>query len=38
MIILLVLGFPFWGSLLLAAAIVLLCVYICLFLPAFVLE
>lgn len=37
MIILLVLGFPFWGSLLLAAAIVLLCVYICLFLPAFVL-
>lgn len=36
-IILLVLGFPFWGSLLLAAAIVLLCVYICLFLPAFVL-
>lgn len=37
LIILLVLGFPFWGSLLLAAAIVLLCVYICLFLPAFVL-
>ena len=37
MIILLVLGFPFWGSLLLAAAIVLMCVYICLFLPAFVL-
>ena len=37
LIILLVLGFPLWGSLLLAAAIVLLCVYICLFLPAFVL-
>lgn len=37
LIILLVLVFPFWGSLLLAAAIVLLCVYICLFLPAFVL-
>lgn len=36
-IILLVLGFPFWGSLLLAAVIVLLCVYLCLFLPAFVL-
>lgn len=37
LIVLLALGFPFWGSLLLAAAIVLLCVYICLFLPAFVL-
>lgn len=36
-IILLVLGFPFWGILLLAAVIVLLCVYLCLFLPAFVL-
>ena len=37
LIVLLVLGFPLWGSLLLVAAIVLLCVYICLFLPAFVL-
>ena len=37
LIVLLVLGFPLWGSLLLVAAIVLLCLYICLFLPAFVL-
>ena len=37
LIVLLVLGFPLWGSLLLAAAILLLCVYLCLFLPAFVL-
>lgn len=37
LLVLLVLGFPLWGSLLLVAAIVLLCVYICLFLPAFVL-
>ena len=37
LIVLLVLGFPLRGSLLLAAAIRLLCVYICLFLPAFVL-
>lgn len=37
LIVLLALGFPLWGSLLLAAVIVLLCVYLCLFLPAFVL-
>ena len=37
LVVLLVLGFPLWGSLLLVAAIVLLCLYICLFLPAFVL-
>ncbi len=37
LIVLLVLGFPLWGSLVLAAALVLLCAYICLFLPAFVL-
>ena len=37
LIVLLVLGFHLWGSLLLVAAIVLLCLYICLFLPAFVL-
>lgn len=36
-ILLLVIGFPLWGSLLLAAVILLLCVYLCLFLPAFVL-
>ena len=34
LIVLLVLGFPLWGSLLLVAAIVLMCLYICLFLPA----
>lgn len=37
LIVLLVLGFPLWGSLLLTAAILLLCVYICLFLPVFLL-
>lgn len=37
LIVLLVLGFPLWGSLVLAAALLLLCVYICLFLPAFLL-
>lgn len=36
-IVLLVLGFPLWGSLLVTAAVVLLCVFLCLFLPAFVL-
>ena len=36
-IVLLVLGFPLWGSLLVTAALVLLCVFLCLFLPAFVL-
>lgn len=36
-IVLLVLGFPLWGSLVLAAVLLLLCVYICLFVPAFVL-
>lgn len=37
LIVLLVLGFPLWGSLLVTAAVVLLCVFLCLFLPAFVL-
>ena len=36
-IVLLVLGVPLWGSLLVTAAVVLLCVFLCLFLPAFVL-
>ena len=36
-IVLLVLGFPLWGSLLLTAAVMVLCVFLCLFLPAFVL-
>lgn len=36
-IVLLVLGFPLWGSLLLTAAVLVLCVFLCLFLPAFVL-
>ena len=35
--VLLALGFPLWGSLLLAAALLLICVYLCLFLPALVL-
>lgn len=30
-------GLPLWGSLLLTAAILLLCVYLCLFLPVFLL-
>lgn len=37
LIVLLVLGFPLWGSLLLTAAVMVLCVFLCLFLPAFVL-
>ena len=37
LIVLLALGFHLWVSMLLAAVIVLLCVYLCLFLPAFVL-
>lgn len=37
LIVLLVLGFPLWGSLLVAAAVVLLCVFLCLYIPAFVL-
>lgn len=37
LILLLVLGFPLWGSLVLAAVLLLLCVYLCLFVPAFVL-
>lgn len=37
LIVLLVLGFPLWGSLLLTAALVLLCVFVCLYIPAFVL-
>lgn len=36
-IVLLVLGFPLWGSLLLAAVLLLISVYICLCVPAFVL-
>ena len=36
-IVLLVLGFPLWGSLLVAAAVMLLCVFLCLYIPAFVL-
>lgn len=36
-IVLLVLGFPLWGSLLVTAALVLLCVFVCLYIPAFVL-
>ena len=36
-IVLLVLGFPLWGSLLVTAALVLLCVFLCLYIPAFVL-
>lgn len=37
LIVLLVLGFPLWGSLLLAAVLLLVSVYILLFVPAFVL-
>ena len=37
LIVLLVLGFPLWGSLLVTAALVLLCVFVCLYIPAFVL-
>ena len=37
LVVLLVLGFPLWGSLLLTAALVLLCVFVCLYIPAFVL-
>lgn len=37
LVVLLVLGFPLWGSLLVAAAVVLLCVFLCLYIPAFVL-
>lgn len=37
LVVLLVLGFPLWGSLLLTAAVVLLCVFLCLYIPAFVL-
>ena len=37
LIVLLVLGFPLWGSLLFTAAVMVLCVFLCLFLPAFVL-
>ena len=37
LVVLLVLGFPLWGSLLLTAAVMVLCVFLCLFLPAFVL-
>ena len=34
LIVLLVLGFPLWGSLLVTAAVVLLCVFICLYIPS----
>ena len=37
LIVLLVLGFPLWGSLLVTAAVVLLCVFICLYIPVFTL-
>ena len=37
LIVLLVLGFPLWGSLLVTAAVVLLCVFICLCIPVFTL-
>lgn len=36
-IVLLVLGFPLWGSLLVTAAVVLLCVFVCLYIPVFTL-
>ena len=37
LLVLLVLGFPLWGSLLVTAAVVLLCVFICLYIPVFTL-
>ena len=37
LIVLPVLGFPLWGSLLVTAAVVLLCVFICLYIPVFTL-
>lgn len=37
LVVLLVLGFPLWGSLLLTAAVMVLCVFVCLYIPAFVL-
>lgn len=37
LIVLLILGFPLWGTLLIAGIVLLLCVYICLFIPVIVL-
>ncbi len=37
LIVLLILGFPLWGTLLIAGIVILLCVYICLFIPVIVL-
>lgn len=37
LVVLLVLGFPLWGSLLVTAALVLLCVFVCLYIPVFTL-